>query len=243
MAGPSRMLFDVAAGQVRLVTPHMKRIRIDASALPPLLPGLPAQWLKVFVPGAASGRAYTVRHFDARTNEMDLDFVLHGDDGLVSAWAARVEPGDAFKVSATHPRGGFFIQPAATRYLLIGDETALPAIGAILERLPAHACADVLVEVAHPGDEQEIDSAAKVDLTWLHREAKPGEAVRTLESAARAIRPPDGDTVVWIAAESSIVKITRQLALNDWGIARSHLHAAGYWKQGEPDHRDVEAAP
>ncbi len=111
MTRPSYSLFLAVAERVELVTPHMKRITIDANNLPDFRFGLPAQWLKVFVPAAkghkTAGRAYTVRRFDPDSKKLDLDFVLHGDGGPVSAWAARARVGDSFEISATHPRSGF----------------------------------------------------------------------------------------------------------------------------------------
>lgn len=244
MARPPYSLFSVAAEHVALVTPNMKRITIDGSCLSAFRAGLPAQWLKVFVPAsqgqAITGRAYTVRRFDPVSKKLDLDFVLHGDNGPVSAWAARVKSGDAFEISGIHPRSGFPIEPSTARYLLFGDETALPAIGGILETLPAHARADVFVEIADASEEQPIESAAVVNLTWLHRKT-PANSAAGLEDVATAIGRPDENTVVWIAAESSIVKSVRKLALSEWGIDRKRLNAAGYWKRGESNHKDEEA--
>jgi len=240
-ARPPYSLSRVEVEQAMLVTPHMKRITIDGKGLVGHRPGLPAQWLKVFVPMAggqtSGGRAYTIRRFDPVSGKLDLDFVLHGDDGAISAWAARVEAGDTFEISAVHPRSGFAIDPANERYLLLGDETALPAIGAILEALPTHARADVLVEIADAADEQLLSSPAKIHVAWLHR----GVAM-TLADAARKRAKPESGTVIWVAAESEAVKAVRSLALKEWGIDRASLHAAGYWKRGEADHRDEEAS-
>lgn len=238
---PARTLLNVVVERVELVTPHMKRIRVDGSGLSDYRVGLPAQWLKVVVPTidgqSKAARAYTVRRFDPASKKLDLDFVLHGDDGPASAWAARAKVGDAFEISVTHPRSGFPIQPSIKHYLLFGDETALPAIGAIIESLPTDARANVLVEIADAEEEQSIESGAAVDLIWLHRNAGGGAS---LEKAAKSVARPGEDAVVWVAAESSVVKAIRKHALVDWGVDRSRLHAAGYWKRGEADHRDEE---
>jgi NADPH-dependent ferric siderophore reductase len=243
---PPYNLFRVAAESVALMTPHMKRITVDGSCLSPFRAGLPAQWLKVFAPTGdgriTTGRAYTVRRFDPLSKKLDLDFVLHGDNGAVSAWAARVRAGDTFEISGVHPRGGFPIEPSTARYLLFGDETALPAIAGILEALPARARADVIVEVADADEEQTIESAAMVEFTWLRRRTDANAASSGLEDAAKAIERPDENTVVWIAAESSVVKSLRRRALSDWGVDRKHLHAAGYWRRGESNHKDEESS-
>ncbi len=242
-ARPPYSLLRVVVERAERVTPHMKRITIDGSCLSDFRFGLPAQWLKVFVPDVGqniAGRAYTVRRFDPVSKKLELDFVLHGDNGPASAWAARAQIGDAFEISAAHPRSGFPIQLSTEHYLLLGDETALPAIGAILEALPAHARVRAFVEVADAGDEQTIESAARVDFTWLHRKGGGRTAVGTLESTAKALGDPGGKTVIWVAAESSIVKAIRKHALLVWGIDRSAVHAVGYWKRGESDHKDEE---
>lgn len=182
---------DDAVDIFALVTPHMKRITIDQSCLPAFRVGLPAQWLKVFVPAGegrtTAGRAYTVRRFDPASKKLDLDFVLHGDNGPVSAWAARAKAGDAFEISATHPRSGFPIEPSAERYLLFGDETALPAIGGILEALPAHARADAFVGVDDAGEEQTIEAAASVNLGVAPRSRVPCSTLLI------RLRPSGGD--------------------------------------------------
>jgi NADPH-dependent ferric siderophore reductase len=243
MARPSYSLFDVVAEQVVLVTPHMKRITIDGSCLSPFRDGLPGQWLKVFVPGASNGRAYTVRRFDPVSKKLELDFVLHGDNGPASAWAARVEPGDTFKISGTHPRSGFVIEQEAAHYLLFGDETALPALAGILESFPANVRADAFIEVADASEEQTIDSAAAINLTWLHRNSAANGKGGRLMDIAGAIARSYQHTIIWIAAESFVVAALRRVAISEWGADRSRLHAAGYWKRGEADHRDSEATP
>ena len=146
---PVRSHFRVTVERAEMVTPHLKRIIVDGNGLSDFRVGLAAQWLKVFVPAGdgqeVKGRAYTVRRFDPVSKQIELHFVLHGGDGPVSAWAARAKPGDSFEISGTHPRCGFPIQDSTRRYLMFGDQTALPAIGAILEALPAHARADGIV--------------------------------------------------------------------------------------------------
>ncbi len=246
-ARPPYSLFRIVVEGAELVTPHMKRITIDGSCLSDFRFGLPAQWLKVFVPEAGqnmTGRAYTVRRFDPVSKKLELDFVLHGDTGPASAWAARAQIGDSFEISAAHPRSGFPIQPSAEHYLLFGDETALPAIGAILEALPAHARARAFVEVADANEEQAIAAAARVNFTWLHRKsgakAASGSSSGSLESTVKALGDPDGKTVIWVAAESSTAKAIRKHALLAWGVDRGAVHAMGYWKRGESDHKDEE---
>ena len=238
----SRSLSTVAVQRADRLTPRLKRLVIDGSFLTDYRLGLPAQWLKVFAPTvdgqAPSGRAYTVRRFDPVSQQLELHCVLHGDGGAASAWAACARPGDTFEISGVHPRSGFAVDPATEHYRLFGDETALPAIGTILEALPAHARAEVFVEVEDAREEQAIEAAATVNLTWLHRRGEGQEATNPLEAAAKALGPPSGGTDVWIAGESAPVKALREDATNAWAVDRQRLHAQAYWKRGEPNFKD-----
>ena len=188
---PRYSLINVIVKDIELISPHMKRITVDGCALADVRNGYPAQWLKVFPPrqGDATpvGRAYTIRRFDESTNELKLDFVLHGDSGPVSAWASRVDLGDHFEISRPHPRSGYAINPAIGQYFFWGDETALPAIGAILEALSGHVKAQVLLQIARPADKQLLRSAALLDISWMHGgDVAFGNSVN-LESIARDI--------------------------------------------------------
>jgi len=238
---PPYALHPVTAEKTENPTAHVKRVTIDASHLPALWPSLPAQWLKVFVPrpdGTRSGgRAYTIRRFDPLTGRLEIDFVLHGDSGEISAWAARAEAGARFEVSAPHPRSGFAIDPATRHYLLLGDETALPAIAAILEAMPPEAEATAILDIASAAEEQPLSSRARLTLIWLHRD---GPSPRTLTDALweRGLTP---GTIVWAAAESAEIAAIRH-AIKLRGLPRAEFTAAGYWKRGEADHLDHEAA-
>lgn len=79
-------------------------------------------------------RRYTIRDHRPELHEVDMDFVLHGPDQLASGWAETVRPGD--EVIWFGPSPAYPVAPVTDWTLLLGDETALPAIGAILEELP-----------------------------------------------------------------------------------------------------------
>lgn len=245
MANPPFRLHPVMVEKVQSVTPRLRRITINGRCLATTYrEGLPAQWLKVFIPTDDNetdrvGRAYTIRRFDAATGALDMDFVLHGDAGPASNWAMQAKAGDRFEISDPHPRGGVRLEPHHTHYLMFGDETALPAIAGILEALPTTAHADVFVEIEDRAEEQRIESAATVNLQWRCREGRGARS--KLVEAVRAMPAPGSATLVFAAAESSIVQAVRRHAVDEWRVARGNLHAAGYWKHGDADHRDEEA--
>ncbi|RZU11822.1 siderophore-interacting protein [Streptomyces sp. BK239] len=171
-------------------------------------------------------RTYTVRHWDAEHRELTVDFVLHGDEGLAGPWAARVQPGET--VHFMGPGGAYAPDPAADWHLLAGDESALPAIAAALESLPAGAVAHAFIEVAGPEEEQKIDS--DVEVVWLHRGDRPlGEK---LLEAVRALRWPEGRVHAFVHGEAATVKELRRLLRVDHAVPREDLSISGYWRLG-----------
>lgn len=122
-------------------------------------------------------RTYTVRAARPGAREIDVDVVQHGDLGPASRWAGAARPGDRLVVcgpDARHPgpHGGVgFAPPAHSRAVLVaGDETAVPAIASIVERLPRDARGEVLLEVPCSGDRLPIDPPTGITVTWLPRD-------------------------------------------------------------------------
>jgi NADPH-dependent ferric siderophore reductase len=174
-------------------------------------------------------RDYTPRRYDAAAGELDIDFVLHGD-GPAATWAEQVAPGQYLSVGG--PRGSFVVSDDFDWYLLVGDETALPAIGRRLEELPASTRAIVVAEVSDPSEEQNFTSRAALDVTWLHRNgAEPGTA-NLLEPALAKTRLPDGDGYAWVAAEAETAKVLRRHLVEERGHPKEWVKAAAYWKRG-----------
>ena len=171
-------------------------------------------------------RTYTVRAWDPQLRELTLDFVLHGDEGLAGPWAMRVQPGET--VSFGGPGGAYGPDPDADWHLLVGDESALPAIACALEALPDGAKAYAFVEVAGPEEEQKIDS--DVDVRWLHRGERPlGQA---LVEAVRTLEFPPGRVHAFVHGEAAFVKELRRLLRVEREIPREDLSISGYWRLG-----------
>ncbi|GAB3897011.1 hypothetical protein GCM10028803_15030 [Larkinella knui] len=237
------------------VTPHMRRVLFVAKDLigtPGLTPGIhlkvlipqPGQLKPVFPTIGEGGRpipppeherptvrTYTLRHFDAETGELSIDFILHGDEGPASAWATNVRVGDYLGVAL---RPGMPYREAQW-YLLAGDQTALPAISAILERLPASARGLALIEIPDAGEEQVLDFEAGIELRWLHRNGVEAGKGTVLQDAIRSADLPDGRSesrFVWVATESSAAKEIRTYLRTTYQLANHELHAVAYWKLG-----------
>ncbi|MFD8530326.1 siderophore-interacting protein [Streptosporangium canum] len=176
-------------------------------------------------------RTYTVRAWDPEAVELTLDFVYHGDSGLAGPWAARARPGD--EIHFFGPGGAYAPDPQAGWHLLVGDESALPAIAAALERLPAGALAHVFVEVAGPEEEQPLDTSADAKIVWLHRGGAPiGEA---LVAAVRGLDFPAGAPHAFVHGEAGFVKELRRHLRTERGIPLPRLSISGYWRLGRDD--------
>jgi NADPH-dependent ferric siderophore reductase len=173
-------------------------------------------------------RTYTVRRWVPEATELWIDFVVHGDAGIAGPWAARAQPGDP--VYFAGPGGKYAPSPAADWHLLAGDESALPAISAALERMPADAHVQAFIEVDGPADEQKLDAPAAAEITWIHRAGRPiGEA---LVAAVRAFDFPAGRLQAFVHGEAGFVKELRRHLLADRGATMDQLSISGYWRQG-----------
>lgn len=172
-------------------------------------------------------RTYTVRRWDAARGELTVDVVHHGDEGLAGPWAARARPGD--EIRFVGPGGGYAPSPDAGWHLLAGDESALPAVAAALERLPADAVVHAFVEVAGPEEEQKLDAP----VTWLHRGGAPvGEA---LIRAVAGLDFPRGPVHAFVHGEAGFVKELRRLLYDERAVPREGQSLSGYWRTGHDE--------
>ncbi|MGR8011529.1 siderophore-interacting protein [Streptomyces hypolithicus] len=176
-------------------------------------------------------RTYTVRAWDAVHGELTIDFVVHGDEGLAGPWAASVRPGETVRFQG--PGGGYVPDPAADWHLLVGDESALPAIAASLEGMPSGAVVRAFLEVSGLEEEQKIAAPHGVEVTWLHRGSAPvGEK---LIAAVRGLDFPAGDVHAFVHGEAGFVKDLRRHLRMDREVARERLSISGYWRLGQDD--------
>ena len=177
-------------------------------------------------------RNYTPRRHDPVKGELEIDFVLHGD-GPASTWAAQAAPGQTLGVGG--PRGSMVVPLDFDWYVLVGDQTALPAIARRLEQLPAGARAIAVIETVDDGEQLALESRAQADIHWVGRNGRQG--VLLLEALQRIALPQDGDGFVWVACEHAQVKGLRAHFI-DAGVPRQHLHVASYWKHGAAEHHE-----
>jgi NADPH-dependent ferric siderophore reductase len=156
-------------------------------------------------------------------------FVLHGDEGHASAWAAGAKSGDP--VALWGPRTAYEPPADVDWYLLVADETGLPAVASILESLPAQTRAHVFAEVACETERQPLPASPSVDVTWLHRDGAPAGSTTLLPDAVRALAWPGGVPYVWGGGESRTMTDIRTHVRHDRGIERERVSVVGYWRR------------
>lgn len=172
-------------------------------------------------------KVYTVRRWDPVKRELDVDFVIHGT-GVATTWATRCTPGDRIHVAG--PAASSALPTGIDWTLLVGDETALPAIGHWLETVPAGTRAQVFIEVAGPGHEQTVETAADASITWIHRD---DDAAPTLLDAIRSAPWWEGSAYAWVAGEATSIKEIRRFLKDDRRVPKDHLDVTGYWRRAE----------
>ncbi|POA59100.1 MULTISPECIES: siderophore-interacting protein [Pseudomonas] len=182
----------------------------------------------VMGPGKDSGpmpamRDYTPRRYDPQLGELDIDFVLHGD-GPASTWAEQVQPGQELHIAG--PRGSMVVPDIFDSYLLIGDETALPAIARRLEELPAGRRVLAVIEIQDRAERQALHSAAEVEVIWVERDG----GQQDLHACVRGLQVPPGRLYAWIATESKVSRQLRRILLDEHRLDDEFVKAVGYWR-------------
>jgi len=257
------MITEVVA--VEDVHPHLRRITFTGDDLTGMvLPG-PDAFLYVLLPPPGRteltidssftwegfnlmpeadrpvGAYYTVRRWDPDSRRLEMLFVLHGDhdgggDGPASSWAAKAAVGDP--VALWGPRTSFEPPPGTERYLLVADETGLPAVAAILEWLDPAVPVQVVAEVADTTSRQQLPERPSVDVTWCHRDGAEAGTTTLLLDAVRAL-PPLGDrTYVWGGGESRTFATVRRHVRHERGLPRESVGLITYWRRAAPGEVD-----
>jgi len=177
-------------------------------------------------------RRYTVRSWDPQTRRLIVDFVVHGDHGVAGPWAAAARPGSVLVFEG--PSGGYRPDPNADWHLLVGDESALPAIAASLEALPPDVPAVVRLECDGPEHEVDLPSPAALDVEWLYRTGEAGDA-DLLPGAVRDLVFLRGRVHAFIHGEAEEIRAIRRNLLVDRGLKRADMSCSPYWRRTMAD--------
>lgn len=222
---------ELTVTRVDDVTPNFRRVTLTGDSLTDFVSASFDDHVKLIFEPAADGtpvmRDYTPRRFDNAARELVIEFAQHGD-GPAAAWAAQAQPGHTLTVGG--PRGSFIIPTDFAWHLLVGDETALPAVARRLEELPAGSRVVALLNVPE-SDRRGFDTRADVDLRWV-------DGDDALLAAARALTLPSGEGYAWCAGEAATMAAVRKILVDEKGHDRHAIRAAAYWKRGASHHHE-----
>ncbi|MBT9476860.1 siderophore-interacting protein [Polaromonas sp.] len=240
----------VEVSRVQVLSPAMRRITFTGAELEGFAVNDPASYMKLIFPEpgqteptrplpdgprANTMRTYTPLAVRPEAQEVDVDFVLHGE-GPASTWAAQAQIGQVLFLMGPGP--GYTLPLQATAHLLVGDDSALPAFETILARLPATARVRVLVEVTSAAEQRALSSPGQLDVQWVVRGLDNSRAGQALEAALRQAGPPDARTHVYLACEAGAMRRLRELLTGELGVARGQIVGRGYWKLSTVNHPD-----
>lgn len=245
----------VAVTRVAAVTPRLIRVTVTGPELEGLAVEQPAASVRLLLPPPGSRhlvvptwegneflmpdgsrpaiRTLTPLRLDTEAHRLDLEIVVH-EGGAASNWARAAAEGD--EVALSGPGRGYTVDHDADAYLLAGDESAIPAIGQVLENLPPEKPVRVLVEVADPAARLDLPTGPATTVEWLDLAAAdpPGDAM----VAAVAAAPISEGTRIWAAGEAAAVQRIRRHIFDERAVPRSHTWIRGYWKQGRTGDSD-----
>ncbi len=250
--------FVTSVSAVEDVHPHLRRITFAGGDLSTFAPLGPDTFIYVLLPPPGRtelsidasfswdhyrempeadrpvGAYYTLHTWDPATTELSMLFVLHEPSGHASAWAARAAVGDP--VALWGPRQAFLPPEDTDSYLLVADDTGLPAVAAILDALPTHVTATVIAEVDGPAEQQALSQRPGVEVRWVHRNgAAPGSVPELLVGELRAATAAGlGDrTYAWGGGESRAMTLARRHLRQERGLIRERVAMIAYWRHAD----------
>jgi NADPH-dependent ferric siderophore reductase len=228
LADTRKLAFEVR--ESTQISPSMQRITLSSAELAGFRYS-PGQDVMLLV--AAEGtkpirRRYTIRSLDEASLTLTMNIVLHGQ-GPGERWLRAASPGDT--IEGIGPRGKITTSASADWHLFMGDESAMPAILAMTESLPAAAKATVVIEVPDPEDEQQMDAVAATRATWLPRLGRPAGDPALLAAQALEVELPAGLGHAYLFGEAAVVLRLREV-LESRGLGPDQMSPKAYWGRG-----------
>lgn len=239
------------------LTPNMIRVTFAGPELSGFPEGREGANCKLMIPEPGEGRedfahrlengpapvrrTYTVRHYRAKVQELDIDFVAHGDNGPASRWASQAKAGAFLGFAGpSQPKITTF---DADWYLIAADPSALPIAASTLEAMPADAVGIALFEITSPEDRQELKAPKGIEQHWLVH-PDPHRVSTQQEDAIRALDWPEGRVQTCIAGESGVIRSLRSFLHREKNVPREDTYISGYWKIGlvEDEHQKMKRA-
>lgn len=240
-----------------LLTPHMRRLRLQAESIAPLEQVSAGSYLKLLFNAQGNTdisqltdgqrpamRTYSIRAIDRSQQILTLDVVMHGqgqETGPGSDWASKAEMGEQiYMVGPGHLANSAAMEEGADWYYFVGDATALPAISTYLEALPAHAHAHAhargraVIQVKTKADQQALLRPEGIKLDWVVEEE--GQSLLAQVSQLDWL---EGRVAVWVACEFDGMRQLRQYFRNERAVPHQDIYISSYWRRGKPEDKHV----
>ncbi len=223
----SRTWLTPAYVRVRLAGPDLRgfaapgaddHVRLFLAPPGSAAPPAPEQWREF------DSREYTPVANDPDAGWVDFDFLVHAV-GTGSDWASNARLGSVCAIGG--PRRSNSVAGEPDALFLAGDETAIPAITRFLSQRRPGLPARVLVEVSQDNVQVPLPVDEATDLTVLVR---PGELLTEALAGLAASDRPDGNVLAFVAAESSVVPVARELLQERWALPADAFIVKGYWR-------------
>ena len=236
------------------LTPHMYRLTFRSEFAADFTLGAPGQYLKVLAPAPGEAgppafdpntyktqmRTYTLRHVRPAEQEFDIDFVVHGDEGIAGPWAKQARPGNRILIS--RPGTLKFSVEEADWHLFAADMAAIPAAAIELEGLPEHAVGDAFFEILSEEDRQPVRAPAGITIHWIIKADSHAPSDELID-AIQSITWRDGAPSVFVAGEFSVARLFRTYFRKERPTRKDLTYVSSYWKLGliEPEHKAFKA--
>ena len=250
--------YPVSIRRLQWLTPRVANLLLHGPALSGFEPAPPGAHIKLILPPPgvtdtpqplrhdgrrpvfAAGvtppflRTYTPLRYNPETLELEVEMLRHGDSPA-SNWLRAAKPGH--RIIAAGPRGGWDPPQDGDWYLVLADDTGIPAAVQVLQALPDRPIT-ALFEVADERERRPLPPTPADLPTWLYREPQRLAPGLPLERAVDRTPIPAGRGYVWMALEAAAMRRIRRSLIEDRGLPPQQMVTRGYWKLGAPDHPD-----
>lgn len=231
---------NLTVQEVQRVTPDLVRVTLAGTDLEGFSAEGPADHVKLFFPHPSTGEIVLPggehpervisRDFTPlpRSTDsglvLDIDFYTHQDPGPASTWALNAAEGDQLVVAG--PRGSRGVPHGARSYVIIADETALPAASRWIASVQPGVAITLIASVSDRGAWVGDYTGAAARGATVHIVDKTASAIL---AAIPEITP---ETFVWAGGDAAVLLDVRRHFRRTLGLPKQQVAVDGYWRSG-----------